>query len=99
TESFFGGGGWLAVTASLGGASVWGYVMVVKIIKSAAVAALTRTLLGTDCRMPPNAVFGKRFFRLLKDLAEEKLFCSKTIRATSESWKTRWNRRNRRRTL
>ena len=70
-----------------------GGAIVVKIIKSAAVAALTRTLLGTDCRMPRNTVFGKRFFRLLKELAEEKLFCSKTIRATSESWRKRRNRR------
>ncbi|HKS03750.1 MAG TPA: hypothetical protein VJR49_00215, partial [Chthoniobacterales bacterium] len=41
-------------------------------IKSAAVAALERTLLGTDCRMPRNTVFGKKFFRLSKQCAEEK---------------------------
>jgi len=35
-------------------------------IKSAAVAALERTLLGTDCGMPRNAVLGKKFFRLFK---------------------------------
>src|SRR5438552_7540917 len=46
--------------------------MVVKMIKSAAVAALERTLLGTDCRMPRNAAFGKKFFRLFEQLAEEK---------------------------
>src|SRR5881227_321043 len=82
-ESFFAGGGWPAVAASLGGASVWAYERVVKMIKSAAVATLERTLLGTDCRMPRNAALGKKFFRLLKQLAEEKLFCSKKIRATS----------------
>src|SRR5437764_12169836 len=36
--------------------------MVVKIIKSAAVAALERTLLGTDLRMPRNTALGKKFF-------------------------------------
>src|SRR5437899_978057 len=46
--------------------------MVVKMIKSAAVAALERTLLGTDCRMPRNAAFSKKFFRLFEQLAEEK---------------------------
>jgi hypothetical protein len=61
-ESFFAGGCWLAVTASLEGAKVWAYAMVVKMIKSAAVAALERTLLGTDCRMPRNIAFGKKFF-------------------------------------
>ena len=65
-ESFFAGGGWPAVAASLGGASVWAYERVVKMIKSAAVATLERTLLGTDCRMPRNAALGKKFFSTFK---------------------------------
>ncbi|PYL46241.1 MAG: glycosyltransferase [Verrucomicrobia bacterium] len=40
--------------------------MVVKIIKSAAVAALERTLLGTDLRMPRNTALGKKFFSNFK---------------------------------
>src|SRR4030095_13633597 len=64
-ESFF-AGSLLTVVASLEGAKIWAQPAVVEIIKSAVVAALERSLLGTRCGMPRNRTFGKRFFSTFK---------------------------------